>query len=117
MAIDTLDKAFRLTPWSLPEHKAYVSGQYGKILGQQGQEAADLYIENYIAAEKKDNAAYEGHQEALTLSSAVAGAEPQTLPSQEKLSWDPRATFGEVETPKKTGRPAKTETEKVKEVK
>ncbi len=87
-----LDDAKRLLPWLLVEHRGFVLGEYGRIKGTMGQDAADEYIAGYKKKEVEADAAYEDQRAKLRLSATAAGMPPQELPDLVKIVWDPSIT-------------------------
>lgn len=86
-----LDKRYGLTPWSLAEHAAYVTGQYGKVFTEPA--VAEAYIQAYEKKEAEFDIAYELQRTLLRQASVVAGGKPQELPDQVKIDWNPRKLF------------------------
>lgn len=121
----TRDLQFRLLPWLDQNDCNYVAGQYGARLCDKAK--AEEYLAEYEKREKLADEAYEQQRVLLRQGSISHGGEPQELPDQVKIDWNPRKKFqvaaeeivketkAEVKAPvakvvveeKKRGRPAK----------
>ncbi len=83
MTIAQLDEDYRLTPWSVLEHKAFVSARAGEM-----KDPTD-YIEMYVKKEQEFDAAYE-NQVAYHNSFVGKDGQPSApLEPMVKIAWNP----------------------------